>query len=112
MLTVERGEGYDLNRSLFERLVLQGYPHMTLREQHRMRPEISTLIRKLTYPELVDAPTTKNRSNLRGVPDNVVFVNHDMPEDVFDQAADRRDMNAKASKQNMYVPVYLLESEY
>ena len=29
-LSVEKGEGYDLNRSLFERLVLAGYPHSTL----------------------------------------------------------------------------------
>ncbi|KAI6120180.1 P-loop containing nucleoside triphosphate hydrolase protein [Pisolithus croceorrhizus] len=35
-LTVEKGEGYDLNRSLFERLVLKGFPHVTLSSQHRM----------------------------------------------------------------------------
>ncbi len=51
-LTVEKGEGYDLNRSLFERLVLKGYPHHTLKAQHRMRPEISRLVRELTYPDL------------------------------------------------------------
>ncbi|KAI6121084.1 hypothetical protein F5141DRAFT_496683 [Pisolithus sp. B1] len=55
-LTVEKGEGYDLNRSLFERLVLKGFPHVTLSSQHRMRPEISALIRALTYPDLKDAP--------------------------------------------------------
>ncbi|KAK0188464.1 P-loop containing nucleoside triphosphate hydrolase protein [Armillaria mellea] len=52
-LTVERGEGYDLNKSLFERLVLKGYPHQVLVAQHRMRPEISALIRHLTYPDLI-----------------------------------------------------------
>lgn len=26
-LRVEKGDGYDLNRSLFERLILKGYPH-------------------------------------------------------------------------------------
>ena|SRR6202035_4742576 len=102
LLTVEKGDGYDLNRSLFERLVLKGFPHVTLREQHRMRPEISTLVRHLTYPDLVDAPKTKNRPNLRGIRDNVVFIDHDHPEDEFLQIEERRDMSAKSSKQNKY----------
>jgi hypothetical protein len=33
-LIVERGSGYDLNRSLFKRLLLSGYPHSTLAKQH------------------------------------------------------------------------------
>jgi superfamily I DNA and/or RNA helicase len=102
LLTVEKGAGYDLNRSLFERLVLKGYPHETLCQQHRMRPEISALVRQLTYPELVDAPKTKNRPNLLGVRDNVVFINHDQPEDDDPQTADRRDASATSSKQNKH----------
>ena len=103
-LTVEKGDGLDLNRSLFERLVLKGYPHKTLRQQHRMRTEISDLVRKLTYPDLLDADRTKNRPNLRGVHDNVVFINHDKPEGGLPQLLEQEDMAAKASKQNMYVP--------
>ena len=102
MLTVEKGEGYDLNRSLFERLVLKGYPHKTLTQQHRMRPEISSLIRQLTYPDLVDADSTKTRRDLLGVQDNVVFINHDHPEDELTGIADRRDVQASSSKQNTY----------
>lgn len=101
-LTVEKGDGYDLNRSLFERLVLKGYPHETLTEQHRMRPEISSLIRELTYPDLVDAPGTKGRPDLRGMQDNIVFINHDHPEDEELRVADRRDMDSKSSKQNTH----------
>ncbi|KAE9387283.1 hypothetical protein BT96DRAFT_1005277 [Gymnopus androsaceus JB14] len=33
---VDKGEGYDLNMSLFERLVLKGFPHETLSEQHHL----------------------------------------------------------------------------
>lgn len=101
-LTVEKGEGYDLNRSLFERLVIKGYPHSTLLSQHRMRPEISDLVRRLTYPDLTDAPKTSGRPNLRGVRDNIVFVDHTHPEDDNKQIADRRDMESKSSKQNMF----------
>lgn len=101
-LTVEKGEGYDLNRSLFERLVLKGYPHTTLVSQHRMRPEISMLIRHLTYPGLTDASKTCGRPNLRGVQDNIVFVDHSQPEEDSKQLADRPDIDSKSSKQNMF----------
>ena len=75
-LSVEKGEGYDLNRSLFERLILKGYPHQVLNEQHRMRPAISSLIRALTYPGLIDAPSTQGRPAIRGLQDNLVFLTH------------------------------------
>ncbi|EIN03493.1 P-loop containing nucleoside triphosphate hydrolase protein [Punctularia strigosozonata HHB-11173 SS5] len=80
LLTVEKGEGYDLNRSLFERLILKGYPHEALSQQHRMRPEISSLVRNLMYPDLVDAPSTSSRPDLRGFQSNIVFVHHEHPE--------------------------------
>lgn len=101
-LTVEKGDGYDLNCSLFERLILKDYPHESLSQQHRMRPEISALIRQLTYPELIDAPKTQNRPDIRGLRDNIIFIDHDEPEDEFKQLAERRDMASTSSKQNSY----------
>ncbi|KAF8877918.1 P-loop containing nucleoside triphosphate hydrolase protein [Infundibulicybe gibba] len=100
-LSVEKGEGYDLNRSLFERLVLKGYPHETLSQQHRMRPEISALIRELTYPDLTDAADTQGRPNLRGVTDNIVLINHQHPEDDMPNLSDRNDLST-SSKQNTH----------
>lgn len=46
-----------------------------------MRPEISELVRYMTYPDLTDAPSTLGRPDLRGVRDNVVFIHHEKPED-------------------------------
>lgn len=43
-LRVESGRGFDLNVSLFERLVKSGYPHTTLELQHRMPPEVRRAI--------------------------------------------------------------------
>ncbi|KAK4548613.1 hypothetical protein LTR36_009523 [Oleoguttula mirabilis] len=100
-LTVEKGDGFDLNRSLFERLVRAGFPHTTLQQQHRMCPEISSLVRKLTYPDLVDAPSTLNREPLRGVRNRVIFVDHKHPELPSD-LADRRDEGISVSKQNKF----------
>ena len=99
-LSVEKGDGYDLNRSLFERLVLKGYPHQTLVQQHRMRPEIASLIRTLTYPGLVDAPKTRGRPNLRGFRDNIVFINHNHIEMDQSHDANSEDFATSSSRRN------------
>ncbi|KAJ7241901.1 P-loop containing nucleoside triphosphate hydrolase protein [Mycena haematopus] len=110
LLTVEKGEGYDLNRSLFERLVLKGYPHEVLIKQHRMRPEISALVRSLTYPDLVDAPGTMNRPNLRGVRDNMVFIDHDKPEDENSRLKNQSEVGSKSSKRNTHEAKMILKT--
>ncbi|EIN07312.1 P-loop containing nucleoside triphosphate hydrolase protein [Punctularia strigosozonata HHB-11173 SS5] len=105
-LTVEKGEGYDLNRSLFERLVIKGLPHETLQRQHRMRPEISALVRHLTYADLSDAPSTLKHPDLLGVQDNVVFIHHEKPEDDLREASvlggEDEVMGSKSSKRNAH----------
>ncbi|KAG2138479.1 P-loop containing nucleoside triphosphate hydrolase protein [Suillus clintonianus] len=101
-LTVEKGDGFELNRSLFERLVLRGFPHETLTAQHRMRPEISAFIRKLTYPDLTDAAKTQGRPDIRGIQDNVIFIDHTHPEDNDLRISDKSDEASSGSKQNTY----------
>ncbi|KAG2151638.1 P-loop containing nucleoside triphosphate hydrolase protein [Suillus bovinus] len=101
-LTVEKGDGFELNRSLFERLVLKGFPHETLTAQHRMRPEISAFIRKITYPDLTDAPKTQGRNNIRGIQNDVIFIDHTHPEDDDSRISDRGDEASSGSKQNTY----------
>lgn len=51
-LQTESRKGYDLDRSLFERLVKDGFPMVTLELQRRMRPCIANLIRNTIYPSL------------------------------------------------------------
>ncbi|GMF27685.1 unnamed protein product [Phytophthora fragariaefolia] len=77
------GERYALDVSLFERLVAptSGLPFWKLTEQHRMRPQISQLLRMLFYPEVRDARETLNYPPLLGIDNNVFFVNHNNPED-------------------------------
>eukprot|EP00976_Prorocentrum_cordatum_P108441 1194844-Prorocentrum_minimum.AAC.8 len=66
--------------------------------QHRMRPEISTLIRNTVYPDLLDHPTTEGRERVHGVDRNVLFLSHSRPE-VHDQDAEA--LGSK-SKINVY----------
>ncbi|KAF3761456.1 P-loop containing nucleoside triphosphate hydrolase protein [Cryphonectria parasitica EP155] len=109
-LTVEKGDGFDLNRSLFERLILQGHPYTSLNKQHRMHPDISVLVRELTYPELEDGPKTESREPIRGLEDRVTFVNHSHPEEENQKLADRRDQGAKSSKENIFEAKMVLKT--
>jgi hypothetical protein len=108
-LKVEQGDGYNLDMSLFERLVIDGYPHVTLTKQHRSRPEISSIIRHLTYPDLIDAPSTMNREDLRGFRDNVIFMDHRHPEDEVSVQELRDQSNATSSRQNEFEAAMVLK---
>lgn len=102
-LSVEKGDGYNLNQSLFERLVVQqGYPYTTLLQQHRMRPELSGFVRELTYPDLLDASSTQNRPNIKGLQDNIIFLNHSQSEEQMQQIRDWKDGGSPATKKNLY----------
>ncbi|KLO93636.1 related to ECM32-DNA dependent ATPase/DNA helicase B [Fusarium fujikuroi] len=108
LLTKEKGEGYDLNVSLFERLVIQGRHFTALEEQHRSHPDISQYPRMLAYPELKDMPSTSDRQPIRGLKSRVTFVHHERPEDTMDDVAERRDPTAKASKKNLHEAMMVL----
>ncbi|UKZ95690.1 uncharacterized protein TrAFT101_010512 [Trichoderma asperellum] len=101
-LSVEKGEGFDLNVSLFERLIRQGHQFTTLQEQHRSHPDISQFSRLLAYEELKDMPKTLDREKLRGLRERVIFVHHEHPEEQLDNVVDRRDPSSKASKKNTF----------
>ncbi|CDW90094.1 UNKNOWN [Stylonychia lemnae] len=67
---------YNLDMSMFERLVKNKFEYTTLSNQRRMRPEISNMVRFL-YPELTDDPKVKNYPNIKGVDKNVFFMHHE-----------------------------------
>ncbi|KAF7561335.1 hypothetical protein G7046_g2807 [Stylonectria norvegica] len=101
-LTFEKGDGYDLNISLFERLIRQGHPYTTLQEQHRSHPDISYFTQILAYPDLKDVPSTYDRAPIRGLPSRVTFVHHEQPEEEMGDVGERRDPSIKGSKRNLF----------
>jgi hypothetical protein len=111
-LTVEKGEGFDLNRSLFERLIIQEYPHHTLCQQHRMRPEISQMVREMTYPDLTDASRTTGRLNIRGLQKNVIFFNHSHDEDFSKDTKERTRTNKTEAELVLRIVKYLGQQGY
>jgi len=73
-------KNYNFDISLFERMVNNQVPCYTLGEQHRMRPEIASLICPSIYSELKNDTSVYNRDHIRGVTKDIFFLNHNMYE--------------------------------
>ena len=105
-LTVESNRGFDLNRSLFERLAIApGFRLATLGVQHRMHPEISSIPRLVTYNDLADAPTVTLHPAPLGLGSRVIFANHTSPED-----AQNVDALESVSKTNAHERAMILKT--
>ncbi|XP_072169617.1 NFX1-type zinc finger-containing protein 1-like [Diadema setosum] len=73
---------YHLDISLFERMIKNQFPCHTLNLQHRMRPEISRLMKlPRFYPNLKDHGSVKHFEEIRGVTKNLFFIQHEEAED-------------------------------
>ena len=66
--------------SLFERLARNGFPIRTLRVQHRMRPEIASLICPSIYDKLLNNENVELYDHVKGVGSDLFFVDHTNPE--------------------------------
>ncbi len=72
---------YHLDVSVFERLVENNFPCVTLELQHRMRPEISEIVSFGVYDgKLKNDECTEKYDRVRGMKHNVFFVDHEEPE--------------------------------
>ncbi|NXC00851.1 ZNFX1 protein, partial [Orthonyx spaldingii] len=73
-------KNFNLEVSLFERLIKVDFPFVCLKYQHRMRPEIARLISPHIYQNLENHPSVLKYENIKGVSTNVFFVEHEVPE--------------------------------
>uniref|UniRef100_A0A8C0BC21 Zinc finger NFX1-type containing 1 n=1 Tax=Buteo japonicus TaxID=224669 RepID=A0A8C0BC21_9AVES len=73
-------KNFNLEVSLFERLVKVNFPFVRLKYQHRMCPEIAQLLSPHIYQELENHPSVLKYENIKGVLSNLFFVEHDFPE--------------------------------
>lgn len=67
---------YKMDISLFERMVNNGINSTRLTIQHRMRPEISRLVRSTTYPDLEDSESVHRYPSVKGMMNNLYFIDH------------------------------------
>ena len=111
-LTEVSGNGFDLDVSLFERLILSNYQAQTmLGVQHRMRPCIADLIRRLTYPTLKDHESVLKFPSVKGVSNDLLFVHHGHPEDGKDGVSTTKSNSHEATICVEIVRYLLLQGE-
>ncbi|XP_030831940.1 NFX1-type zinc finger-containing protein 1 [Strongylocentrotus purpuratus] len=72
---------YHLDVSLFERLINNDFPYSQLELQHRMRIELSGLMRRHFYDNLHDHDTVKQYGSVKAVQKDIFFLDHAEPED-------------------------------
>ena len=71
---------YKIDVSLFERLINNNTKRKMLDIQHRMRPEISILMKHFYDKPILDHPSVESFGNVIGLKDNVLFFSHQQPE--------------------------------
>ncbi|XP_033625660.1 NFX1-type zinc finger-containing protein 1-like isoform X1 [Asterias rubens] len=91
---------FNMDTSLFERMINNGVPCQTLNHQHRMRPEISKLMKKHFYNNLYDDESVKGFDDIKGVAHNMFFIDHNQFEDEGDD---------NKTKSNQYEAEVLVE---
>jgi len=70
---------FNLDVSLFERMVRNSVEHSTLLRQRRMRPDISSLLTTI-YPELYNHPDVEDYPFVKGLKHNLYFLAHTAPQ--------------------------------
>ena len=103
---------YNLGISLFERLVRNAIPHVTLRVQHRMRPKIASLICPAIYNELKNADSVKEYKCVAGVGHNLFFIDHRFPEEKANPEQALSHMNIHEAEYMVALCRYFLNQGY
>uniref|UniRef100_A0A8D8YH08 NFX1-type zinc finger-containing protein 1 n=1 Tax=Cacopsylla melanoneura TaxID=428564 RepID=A0A8D8YH08_9HEMI len=80
----ELAKRYNLEVSLFERMIKNNLTYSSLGVQHRMRPEICDLITPVIYPNLQNHNSVYEYDHVKGVAKNMFFITHEVPEEFDD----------------------------
>ncbi|XP_075682933.1 NFX1-type zinc finger-containing protein 1-like isoform X2 [Rhinoderma darwinii] len=72
----ELAKNFNLEVSMFERLIKMKIPYVRLDYQHRMRPEIAQLLTPHIYDKLENHASVLAYENIKGVCHNLFFVDH------------------------------------
>ncbi|KKY34264.1 suppressor of ascus dominance 3 [Diaporthe ampelina] len=104
------GEPFNLNVSLFERLVQNRIPYTMLDQQRRMAPELRFIVQKY-YPDLKDHPLVKDDANRPLIPGmgsrRSWFFTHEWPEGTD---ADNSKFNPQEARMIVAFMKYLVQN--
>ena len=108
----EIGKKFLLDISLFERLARSGFPIATLAYQHRMRPEIASIVATHVYDKLKNAPSVHSHPSVCGVGKNLFFIDHNFLERANPTADQRSHANLFEARFLVAFCRYLLQQDY
>ena len=100
---------YKLDVSLFERMVYVGIQCEMLNVQHRMRPEIATLMKHI-YDDLENHESVEKYEDIKGMKKNMFFINHKYMEESSNQSHSH--VNEHEAKFLVALCRYLLQQGY
>ena len=100
---------YKLDVSLFERMVNVGIQCEMLNVQHRMRPEIATLMKHI-YNDLENHESVEKYEDIKGMKKNLFFINHKYMEESSNQSHSH--VNEHEAKFLVALCRYLLQQGY
>lgn len=100
---------FNLSISLFERMLNNGLHYNCLERQHRMRPEISELVRHI-YPVLEDNYNVHEYEDVGGISHNLFFVSHECPEQFNEDG--KSFSNEHEAEYAKHLCTYLLKQGY
>ncbi|XP_061173740.1 NFX1-type zinc finger-containing protein 1-like [Saccostrea echinata] len=80
----ELAQKYHMSLSFFERMIRNGVPYHCLLKQHRMRPDISLLVKQI-YPGLHDGENVEQYESISGIGKDVFFLSHSFEEHYQDE---------------------------
>ena len=105
-------KNYHLDVSFFERLINNGFDHVTLQQQHRMRPEISRLLCPTIYENLLDHADVQKYDSVLGIRKNVFFIDHVHPEEHHGSSDTKSHVNKFEADFIVELCHYLLKQGY
>ena len=100
---------YKLDVSLFERMVYVGIQCEMLNVQHRMRPEIATLMKHI-YDDLENHESVEKYEDIKGMKKNMFFIDHQYIEESGNQSHSH--VNEHEAKFLVALCRYLLQQGY
>ncbi|UYV64754.1 ZNFX1 [Cordylochernes scorpioides] len=106
----ELAKKYNLELSLFERLVNNKLECFQLVTQHRMKPCISQLLVPHIYPELRNAPSVEKYEDIKGIDKSMFFLDHAQREDVMEES--RSHSNIHEQKMLLELAKYIVLQGY
>ncbi|XP_078543923.1 NFX1-type zinc finger-containing protein 1-like isoform X2 [Lissotriton helveticus] len=89
-------KNFNLEVSMFERLVKMNVQYVRLDYQHRMRPEIAQLLTPHIYDDLKNHQSVYQYDRVKGVAGNLFFVEHDQFEEHIQEGKSHKNTHEAA----------------